>query len=163
MRILAASTALLLALALPGLAWAAPRPNVQLKLTGSIVTKSADGKTMLTPVEKEAPKSGDDVEYDIAATNTGTAPALKLMPKAKIPAGTAYVDGSAKAPHAKVEFSLDQGKTWSATPMVTVKGPTGAPVVKKADPSLYTMIRFITDGALAPRGSALYTYEVHVK
>jgi len=163
MRILAASTVVLLALALPGFASAQTRPNVQLKLTGSIVTKSPDGKTALTPVEKEAPKSGDDVEYDIAATNAGTAPALKLMPKAKIPSGTAYVDGSAKAPRAKVEFSLDQGKTWSAHPTVTVAGPNGTPVVKPADPSLYTMIRFITDGALAPHGTLLYTYEVHVK
>ena len=163
MRILAASTGLLLALTLPGLASAAPRPNVQLKLTGSVVTKSADGKTTLTPVEKEAPKSGDEVEYDIAATNVGTVPALKLMPTGKIPAGTTYVDGSAKAPRAKIEFSLDQGKTWSAVPTVTVKGPNGTPVVKKADPSLYTAIRFITDGALAPHGTLQYTYEVRVK
>src|ERR1700688_893081 len=98
MRILAASSALLLAVALPGLALGDSRPNVPLKLTGSIVTKSPEGKTTLTPVEKEAPKAGDAVEYDIAATNTGNAPALKLMPKAKIPSGTAYVDGSAKAP-----------------------------------------------------------------
>ena len=117
----------------------------------------------MTPVEKEAPKAGDAVEYDIAATNTGNAPALKLMPRAKIPTGTAYVDGSAKAPRSKVEFSLDQGKTWSANPTVTVKGPTGTPVVKKADPSLYTMIRFVTDGALAPHGTLQYSYEVRVK
>ena len=163
MRILAASTGVLLALALAGPAVAAPRPNVKLKLTGSIVTKAADGKTTLTPVEKEAPKSGDEVEYDIAATNAGEAPAFKLMPSGKIPSGTAYVDGSAKAPRAKIEFSLDQGKTWSTAPTVTVKGPNGAPVVKKADPSLYTAIRFVTDGALAPHGTLQYTYEVRVK
>jgi uncharacterized repeat protein (TIGR01451 family) len=163
MRILAASTALLFALVLPGLASAASRPTVQLKLTGSVVSKSADGRTLLTPVEKEAPKSGDTVEYAIAATNVGTAPALKLMPQGKIPAGTSYVEGSAKAQRAKVEFSLDQGKTWSASPTVTVKGPSGTPLVKKADPSLYTTIRFVTDGALAPHGTALYSYEVRVK
>lgn len=161
MRILAASSLVALALALPGMVLA--KPIVSLKLTGSVVTKAADGQTKLTPVDKEAPKAGDEVEYDIAATNAGTTPAIKLMPVGKIPAGTAYVDGSAKAARAHVEFSLDGGKTWSAVPMVTVKGPTGTPVVKKADPALYTAVRFATDGALAPHGTLQYTYEVRVK
>ena len=36
-------------------------------------------------------------------------------------------------------------------------------VVKKADPSLYTTVRFITAGAIAPRATVAYTYEVRVK
>jgi hypothetical protein len=35
--------------------------------------------------------------------------------------------------------------------------------VKKADPALYTTVRFVSDGALAPHRSALYSYEVRVK
>ena len=171
MRSFAASSLIVLALALPGLASAKlivasperPRPTVTLKLTGSVVTKAADGHTTLTPVDKVALKTGDEIEYDIAASNTGAAPAQHLVPVGKIPAGTAYVDGSAKAPRAHVEFSLDSGKTWSATPMITVKNANGTTIVKKADPSLYTAVRFVTDGALAPHGSVAYTYEVRVK
>ena len=145
---------------LPGIALA--KPSVTLKLTGSVVTK-ADGHPVLTSVEKNPPKSGDEIEYDIVASNAGNSPALRLVPVGKIPAGTSYVDGSAKAPRAHAEFSLDGGKTWSAAPTVRVKLPDGTTVVKKADPSLYTTVRFITDGAIAPHQSVEYSYEVRVK
>jgi uncharacterized repeat protein (TIGR01451 family) len=161
MRSFAASTLLVVALVLPGIAIA--KPSVTLKLTGSIVTKAADGRTTLTPVEKQQPKAGDQIRYDIVASNAGDSPALRLVPAGKIPAGTAYVDGSAKAPRAHPEFSLDGGKTWSAAPTVKVRQPDGTTVVKKADPSLYTALRFVADGALAPKGSESYSYEVRVK
>jgi uncharacterized repeat protein (TIGR01451 family) len=161
MRSIAASSLVALALILPGIASA--KPNVTLKLSGSVVTKAADGRVTLTPVEKTQPKAGDEIEYDIVASNAGDTPALRLVPVGKIPAGTAYVAGSAKAPRARTEFSLDAGKTWSAAPTVSVRQPDGTTVVKKADPSLYTAVRFVTDGAIAPHAAAAYTYEVRVK
>jgi len=161
MRSIAASSLVVLALILPGIASA--KPNVTLKLTGSIVTKAADGHVTLTPVDKVQPKAGDEIEYDIVASNAGDAPALRLVPVGKIPAGTSYVAGSAKAPRARAEFSLDAGKTWSAAPTVSVRQPDGTTVVKKADPSLYTAVRFVTDGAIAPHQTAAYIYEVRVK
>ena len=161
MRSFAATALVVIALVVPAIVSA--KPNVTLKLTGSVVTKAADGHTTLTPVEKVSLKPGDEVEYDIVAANAGDTPALRLVPIGKIPAGTSYVDGSAKAPRARAEFSLDGGKTWSAAPTVTVKNPDGTTTVKKADPSLYTAVRFITSGAVAPHGSAAFTYEVRVK
>ncbi|HEY0614401.1 MAG TPA: hypothetical protein VGC96_07155 [Candidatus Elarobacter sp.] len=161
MRSLAAVLVLALTLAVPALASA--KPNVTLKLTGSLVTKAADGRTTLSPVEKAQPKAGDEIEYDIVALNAGDSPALRLVPVGKIPSGTAYVDGSAKGARAKPEFSLDGGKTWSAVPTVKVRQPDGTTVVKKADPSLYTAVRFLTEGAIAPHQAAAYSYEVRVK
>lgn len=161
MRSLAASTIVVLALILPGIASA--KPNVTLKLTGSLVTKASDGHTTLTPVEKAQPKSGDEIQYGIVAANGGDSPALRLVPVGRIPAGTSYVEGSAKAARAHAEFSLDGGKTWSAVPTVRVRQPDGSTVVKKADPSLYTAVRFVTDGAIAPHQSVAYVYEVRVK
>ncbi|MBV8581335.1 MAG: DUF11 domain-containing protein [Candidatus Eremiobacteraeota bacterium] len=161
MRSIAASSLVVLALILPGIASA--KPSVTLKLTGAVVTKAADGHTTLTPVEKTQPKSGDEIQYDIVANNAGDSPALRLVPVGKIPAGTSYVDGSARAVRAHAEFSLDGGKTWSAAPTVTVKRPDGTTVVKKADPATYTAVRFVTDGALAAHGSLGYSYEVRVK
>jgi uncharacterized repeat protein (TIGR01451 family) len=161
MRILAALSLVVLTLAVPGLASA--KPNVTLKLTGSLVTKAGDGRVTLTPLAQAQPKSGDEIQYDIVALNAGDSPAQRLVPSGRIPAGTAYVDGSAKAPRARPEFSLDNGKTWSAVPMVLVRQPDGSMVRKKADPALYTAVRFITDGPVAPRQSAGYSYEVRVK
>jgi uncharacterized repeat protein (TIGR01451 family) len=146
---------------IPGIASA--KPSVTLKLTGSLVTKASDGHTTLTPVEKTQPKTGDAIQYDIVAANGGDSAALRLVPVGRIPAGTAYVDGSAKGARAHAEFSLDGGKTWSAVPMVRVRQPDGTTVVKKADPALYTTVRFVTDGAIAPHATAAYVYEVRVK
>ncbi len=160
-RSIAASALIVLALVLPGIASA--KPTVTLKLTGAVVSRAADGHTTLTPVDQAPPKSGDEIEYDIAASNAGTSPALHLVPVGRVPLGTAYVAGSAKAAGAHAEFSLDGGKTWSAAPTVTVKDANGATVVKKADPAVYTMVRFVSDGALAPHRSAVYSYEVRVK
>jgi uncharacterized repeat protein (TIGR01451 family) len=161
MRSIAASTLIVLALIVPGIASA--KPSVTLKLTGSVVTKAVDGRTTLTPVDKVLPKAGDEIQYDIVASNGGDSPALRLVPIGRIPAGTSYVEGSAKAPRAHPEFSLDGGKTWSASPTVKVRQPDGTTVVKKADPTLYTSVRFINDGALAAHGTAAFTYEVRVK
>ena len=160
-RSIAASSLVVLVLVVPLIATA--KPSVTLKLSGSIVGKAADGRPTLTPVDEAAPKSGDEIEYDIAASNAGTTPALHLVPVGKIPAGTAYVAGSAKGVGAHAEFSLDNGKTWSATPTVTVKDASGATLVKKADPSLFTAVRFVSDAGLAPHRSAVYRYEVRVK
>jgi uncharacterized repeat protein (TIGR01451 family) len=161
MRSIAASTLIVLALIVPGIASA--KPSVTLKLTGSVVTKAVDGRTTLTPVDKVLPKAGDEIQYDIVASNGGDSPALRLVPIGRIPAGTSYVEGSAKAPRAHPEFSLDGGKTWSVLPTVKVRQPDGTTVVKKADPALYTAVRFINDGALAAHGTAAFTYEVRVK
>ena len=160
MRSFAASLALL-AIAIPGVALA--KPAVTLKLSGAIVSRAADGRTSLTPLDKAQPKSGDEIRYDIVAANAGDSPAMRLVPVGRIPSGTAYVDGTAKGVRAHPEFSLDGGKTWSASPMVRVRLPDGTTAMQKADPSLYTAVRFVTDGAIAPRQSAAYSYEVRVK
>ena len=79
------------------------------------------------------------------------------------PAGDAYAGGSATASHPRVEFSLDGGKTWSPAPMIKVKRADGTTVLKKADPSLYTTIRFVAAGAPAPHAGDVYTYEIRFK
>lgn len=171
MRSFAASSFVAIALLLPALVSAESaatshqhaRPEVTLTLTGSVLGRGADGRPTMTPVEKVALKSGDEIAYDIAAANAGGAAAVHLVGVGKIPAGTSYIGGSAKSAHARVEFSLDGGKTWSTTPMIKVKRSDGTIVLKKADPSLYTTIRFVAAGALAPHAGDMYTYEVRVK
>ncbi|HEV3086299.1 MAG TPA: hypothetical protein VGX96_03655 [Candidatus Elarobacter sp.] len=158
MRSIAASSLVVLALILPGIAFA--KPNVTLKLTGSVVAKAADGKVTHSPLAGAKP--GDQIEWDIVAVNAGDTAAMKLATVERVQAGTAYVAGSAHGSHARVEFSLD-GRTWSAAPTVTVRRADGTTEVRKADPSLYTALRFVADGALAPKGSESYSYEVRVK
>jgi len=139
------------------------KPNVVLKLSGVLVERDQNGVEKTTAVEKAQLKPGDVVRYVIVASNAGTDAARNLVPIGQVPAGTAFMAGSAaskEVPH--VEYSLDGGKTWSAAPTVRVHTPAGD-VVKKADPAAYTSLRWVDDKPLAPKGSATFVYTVRVK
>jgi len=135
------------------------KPNVVLKLSGVLVEHDQNGAEKLTSVEKAQLKPGDVVRYVIVASNAGADPARNLVPVGQVPAGTAFVAGSATA-HA--EYSLDGGKTWSTAPTIKVHTPSGD-VVKKADPATYTSVRWIDDKPLAAKASATFVYVVRVK
>jgi uncharacterized repeat protein (TIGR01451 family) len=139
------------------------KPSVALKLSGVLVEHDKNGGEKTSAVETAQLKPGDVVRYVIVASNAGSDPARNLVPVGQVPAGTAFVAGSAtskEAPH--VEYSLDGGKTWSAAPTVKVHTPAGD-VVKKADPATYTSLRWIDGKPLAPKGSATFVYTVRVK
>ncbi len=138
------------------------RPDVTLHLSGATVVKTADGEKLIPLDPNVKLKTGEVVRWTIVGTNKGSDPALHFAPSDKIPAGTAYIAGSASTVAGRPEFSLDEGKTWSSKPMVTVSSPAG-PVQKPADPATFTNIRWIADKPLVPKGSARFTYEVRVK
>ncbi len=160
MRRFIAALTLLGAFASTG-ALALARPVVALKLTASIVHRDADGSEKLSPATGVTLKPGDVVRYEIVATNTGDVAAQGVRPLDPVPAGTAYVAGSAGG-SGKVEFSLDHGKTWSAVPMVTVHTADGDKLVK-ADPATYTTVRWTLPAALKPGASAHFVFDVTVK
>jgi uncharacterized repeat protein (TIGR01451 family) len=137
------------------------KPNVQLHLSGVLVTHSADGHETTSPIEKVTPKKGELYRYTVVASNVGTDPALKLVTRENIPNGTAFVAGSAsKSAGVAIEYSLD-GKMWSAHPLITVATPKGL-VRRAADPSAYASIRWIAP-KVAPKAALTFTYEVRVK
>ena len=139
------------------------KPVVTLKLSGLLVEHQANGAEQLVPVEKAVLKPGDEVRYVIVATNNGTDAAQNLVPIGRIPAGTVYEPGSASAKDgAQVEFSLDGGKTWSAAPTVKVHTAAGD-VVKKADPSTYTAVRWVSAKPLPAKSAFNFAYAVHLK
>lgn len=163
MRLLSLSISVCLAAVALSATAAFARPNVVLALSGATVEKTASGAEKYVPlVPDQKLKAGEVVRWTIVGTNKGSDAALHFTPTDKLPAGTAYIAGSASTTGGRVEFSLDEGKTWSSKPMVTVQSATG-PVSKPADPSSFTNIRWIADKPLAPKGSARFVYEVRVK
>jgi uncharacterized repeat protein (TIGR01451 family) len=149
--------------ALTGTAAVNAKPIVQLKLQGSVVEHDANGAEKLVSVSDTVLKPGETVRYDIVATNAGPDPAAKLVPLGRIPTGTEYEEGSASlSSAARIEFSIDGGKTWAVKPLIKVKTDAGI-VEKPADPSLYTMLRWVNEKALAPKASVTYSYEVRIK
>lgn len=141
---------------------AVAKPMVALNLSGSVVGQGADGKPTLTPLQSTNPKPGDAIRWTVTARNNGDSAAAHLATVEKVPVGTVYVDGSARADGAHVEFSLD-GKTWSPSPTIQVKDADGKVVVRKAPPSTYVALRFVSDGALAPHAQTTSTYQTRVK
>jgi len=138
------------------------KPVVALTLSGSYVGKNDDGTPRIVPVERERARPGDRIRWEIDAKSTGDQPARGFAAVGRIPAGTVFVAGSQSASGAHVEYSLDAARTWSASPTVTVQTPAG-PVIRKADPALYTAIRWTGGPPLAPGSVSHYTYEVTVR
>jgi uncharacterized repeat protein (TIGR01451 family) len=141
------------------------KPVVQLKLQGAVVERDAAGTgEKLVPLAEAELRPGETIRYDIVATNAGSDSANRLIPTSRVPAGTEYEAGSASLSGAvRIEFSLDGGKTWAAKPLVSVKTASGAVVERPADPSQFTMLRWISEKALGPKQSVTYTYEVRIK
>jgi uncharacterized repeat protein (TIGR01451 family) len=151
------------AFAMLGTAAVNAKPIVQLKLQGALVEHDPKGAEKLTPVGDVQLRPGETVRYDIVATNAGADPAVKLMPTGRIPAGTEYEAGTATiSGAARIEFSIDGGKTWAVKPLVKVKTDAGI-VEKPADPAMYTTLRWVNEKSLAPKQSITYTYEVRIK
>ncbi len=140
------------------------KPTVALKLVGVILEKNANGKITAIPVDSTPAKPGESIRYTITASNTSGEIAKKFVPTGRIPSGTQYEPGSSTiAAPGHIEFSLDNGKTWSEKPMARVKQPDGSMAMKPADPATYTNIRWISGKDLAAHASASYTYVVLVK
>ncbi|HEY8298000.1 MAG TPA: hypothetical protein VIG32_08270 [Candidatus Baltobacteraceae bacterium] len=138
---------------------ASARPVVRLHLAGTLV-RQAGGRVSEKPIDGLVLKAGDLVRYTIAATNSGTSPALALVPVGQIPKATSYVPGSAHANGATPEFTLD-GKSWSPRPLLITKTPRGT-ISRPADPALYRAVRWISRHPLAANKRVVYSYDVRV-
>jgi len=140
------------------------KPTVALKLVGVILAKDANGKVTPVPVDSTPAKPGESIRYTITASNMSGEVAKKFVSAGRIPNGTQYEPGSSSiAAPGHIEFSLDNGKTWSEKPMARVKQPDGSMAMKAADPASYTNIRWISGKDLAAHASTSYTYVVLVK
>jgi len=114
-------------------------PAVKVMLSG--VVERDDTKV---PVEKAAlVKSGEILDWTITSVNEGNAPANEYKAVGRIPAGTQFVAGSAKAEgQVAVTFSIDNGKSFSATPMVNERQADGSIKKVPAPVSMYQQVRY---------------------
>jgi uncharacterized repeat protein (TIGR01451 family) len=129
----------------------APKPIV-LKLTQA--KKVADKQGFkLVPISKAVP--GDVIVYKISASNISNRPINNLVVNQKIRPGTMYVINSASAVKgANLTFSIDGGKTYTATPLVAKKS---------APASSYTNVRWAFVGSVSPKSQSELSYEVKVR
>ena len=115
------------------------RPVVKVTLAGTVERDNVN-----VPVEKAAlVKSGEVLNWTITSVNEGTAPASEYNAVGKVPAGTQFVAGSATAEgSATVTYSIDNGKSFSAKPMVDERQADGSIKKVPAPASMYNQVRY---------------------
>jgi uncharacterized repeat protein (TIGR01451 family) len=134
------------------------RPEVKIQLAAAVERDSLvplDNQTVVNP--------GEVLDWTITSENSGNAAARDYKAIGHIPKGTTLVALSAKAEGAKTVYSIDNGKSFSAQPMIEVKQADGSVKQVPAPTSMYTEIRYEWADPLAAGGKLSASYKVRVK
>ena len=141
-------------------AGASGRPEVKVALAGTV---EREGKQVAL-AEAGTVKPGEVLNWQIATANEGTGAAREYKTVGEIPAGTAFVAGSAAGENGStVTYSIDGGKTFSTQPIIEQKQPDGTVKRVAAPVSMYTQVRYEWADELAAGGRVNASYKVRVK
>ena len=142
-----------------GAAWLG-RPDVKVSLTGTV-----ERDRQAIQLEKAGQLNpGEILHWTITSQNSGTAPAHHYKTIGEIPAGTAYVPGSARAAgEPTIVYSIDGGQSYDARPLLEQKQPDGSVRRVPAPPTMYTHIRFEWTEPLSEGKQLTAFYKVRVK
>lgn len=133
-----------------------------LVLTKSVaLVERVNGAERLVPSARAVVPPGGRLRITIVAANDGDRPAQSVVVREAIERDQQFVSASA-APAEHVEYSVDDGKTWSAAPLVRAQTPNGT-VERKAAAAEYTALRWVEQPPIPAKGSATYRYDVLVK
>jgi uncharacterized repeat protein (TIGR01451 family) len=145
------------------------QPKVTLNLVAEqqVVSKNAQGEVVQTwqaTGGKAKVKSGDILRFTVSGKNEGTKAAQNFAVTQPVPRGTVLALNSAQASTpASVVYSIDQGKTFVAQPVVKVALADGKVVEKPAPAEAYTHVRWQMPTALEPNANVATTYQVTVR
>ncbi|HEY0004107.1 MAG TPA: hypothetical protein VGB17_04785 [Pyrinomonadaceae bacterium] len=136
------------------------RPEIKVALTGTVEREGQQ----LSISKASAVKPGETLDWTITSENQGSAPAHQYKAVGQIPRGTQILTGSVTADgSASVVYSIDNGKTFSAQPMIEERQPDGSTKQVPAPVSMYTQIRYEWADPLAEGGKLNASYKVRVK
>jgi len=128
------------------------------------IEKAADGKEVVKRVPAVLVVSGDVVVYTVTATNTGTAPADKIVINNAISEHVLYMADSASSvaigKNTTITFSVDGGKTYADPQQLTV---TEDGVTRAATAEDYTHVRWQLNFALEPQKSTSVFFKARLK
>jgi uncharacterized repeat protein (TIGR01451 family) len=104
--------------------------------------------------KSEAVLPGDVVRYQLRFTNQNRGDVRGVVFTNPVPAGLQYVDGSAGADRndVVVEYSIDDGRTYSARPMMS-QVVQGKREQVPAPAERYTQVRWTVRGSISPGAS----------
>jgi uncharacterized repeat protein (TIGR01451 family) len=145
------------------------QPKVTLNLVAEqqVVSQNAQGQMVQTwqaTGGKAKVKSGDILRFTVSGKNEGTKAAQNFAVTQPVPRGTVLALNSAQASTpATVVYSIDQGKTFVAKPVVKVALADGKVVEQPAPAEAYTHVRWQMPTALEPNANVATTYQVTVR
>lgn len=154
--------ALLLALAaLPALAQQQPAKPA-FAVTAQNRTAAAEQSAGRARRDDRA-RPGDVLRYRLTFTNVTPGAVRGVTLANPLPAGVRFVGGSARAERsdARVEYSADGGRTFSAQPMEEVE-EGGRRVTRPVPAERYTHVRWTVGGAVAPGATVVAEYDARV-
>ena len=136
------------------------RPDVKVQISGSV---KREDKT-ITLDKAEAVKAGEELDWKISSANEGAGDAQNYRVVGQVPKGTSFVAGTAKGEEAaKVSYSIDGGKSFSAQPMIDEKQADGSVKKVAAPVSMYTQVMFEWANPLVSKATLNAAYRVRVK
>ncbi len=142
---------------------------IQLKLAAErqSILAVASGRVEWMPLPTDASvRPGETIRYVVTASNTSDRAIKKLVVTQPIPSNAVYVLNSATLPNvagAKLDYSIDGGKTYSEVPTIRVKLDNGEIVNRPAPASLYTNVRWNFGDAFPPQTVVNATYQVRIR
>lgn len=139
---------------------ASGRPEIRVALNGAVARSDER-----VPLEKAGVvHPGEVLDWTITSVNEGDGEAREYRTVGQIPRGTSLVAGSAVAEYdAAVTYSIDNGKTFSARPVVEERLPDGTVKQAPAPVSMYTQVRYEWSEPFAAGKSLAASYKVRVK
>lgn len=155
---------LLLLVALP--VNAAEKKGIELKSTAEvdIIVKNDKGVNEVVRVEAASAKvvPGDTVIFTTSYTNLGDKPATDIVINNPVPENMLYIDGSAEGKNTRIEFSVDNSKSFAVASKLKIKDIASGKE-RLATPADYTQIRWIRDSALDKGAKGTVSFRAKVK
>lgn len=143
-----------------------PKVELQLIAKQKVVQKDTQGKEQVSwnvLTKDTTVQKGTILRFQVVAKNTGDRSAEKLVVTQPIPKGTTYTIGTATPSEAELTYSIDNGKTFAANPMVQVALPDGRTEMQPAPPEAYSHVRWAFTKSIAPKNGLEITYDVSVR
>jgi uncharacterized repeat protein (TIGR01451 family) len=151
-------------LLLPSLATAAQK-GVELSSRAEVEVsqKNDKGETVLQRVaaDKANVAPGDTVIFTIAYSNKGERPAENIVINNPIPEHMTYTDSSAEGTGTRIEYSVDNGKSYGQLATLLIK--TAAGKEKPATAADITAVRWTLEKPLAAGAGGSVSYRAKVK